>query len=101
MPEASATRTVTVINSQGLHARAAVLLAELVRRFQAKVELIANDRRRVAPTDVLQTLSLGAVQGEELTVVATGDDAQAALDAVADLFAHKFGEDLETQKQEP
>jgi phosphocarrier protein NPr len=94
-----ATRTVMVLNRQGLHARAAVLLAELARRFEAKVELITGDRRRATTTDVLQTLALGAAEGEELLLAATGSDAETALEAVAQLFANKFGEDQETETQ--
>jgi len=93
----SAIRAVKVVNRQGLHLRAAALLADVARRFQAKVELAMRDRRRATSTDVLQTVAMGAAEGEELLLVATGPDAQAALEAVAQLFANKFGEDQETE----
>jgi phosphocarrier protein len=100
MSQPKATRTVTVVNREGVHARAATLVAGTVRRFQAKVELI-KDRHRVDGTDVLQILSLGAGEGEQLQLEAAGLDAEAALDALVALFQSKFGENAnEAQKQE-
>lgn len=97
----SATRIVKVVNRQGLHLRAAALLAEVARRFEAKVELATKDRRRATSTDVLQTVAMGAAEGDELVLAATGPDAEAALEAVAQLFADKFGEDRETETERP
>jgi phosphotransferase system HPr (HPr) family protein len=95
MSEAVSIRTVVVANRQGLHLRAATLLAERARRFQAKVEMFTGDRRRAQTTDVLQMTSMGVTQGTELQLVATGADAEAALDALAELFRDRFGEDQE------
>ena len=38
-------------------------------------------------------LTLGAGVGSTITVFASGDDAEQALDALADLVASRFGED--------
>ncbi|NUQ65088.1 MAG: HPr family phosphocarrier protein [Pirellulales bacterium] len=99
MSEPKLARTVTVVNREGVHARAATLVAGTVRRFQSKVELIKS-RHRVDGTDVLQILSLGAAEGEELQLEAAGPDAAAALDALVELFRGKFGENAEADKQE-
>jgi len=98
MSEATATRIVQITNREGLHARAAVMLAETARRFQAKMELIGRDQRRAPATEVLQILALGYMPGEQVQLVASGEDAEAALDAMAELFANKFGEDTETHE---
>jgi phosphocarrier protein NPr len=42
---------------------------------------------------VLQLLTLGAACGAELTISAEGDDAEAALDALVELFDENFGID--------
>jgi len=72
--------------------RAATLVAELVRRFEAKVEL-TKDCECVEGTEVLQILSLGAAQGEQLVLDATGPDAEEVLDSLVELFASNFAED--------
>jgi len=83
---------VTVANRAGLHARAALLVANCVRQYQAKVELVM-DRQRVDALDMLQVLSLGAARGQSITLEATGVEAEAVLDSLERLFAAGFHED--------
>jgi phosphotransferase system HPr (HPr) family protein len=92
MSEIALTRTFVVANRAGLHLRAALLIATLVRGFKARVT-ISKDNNRVDGGEVLQIMSLGAAQGEELSAEATGEEAQQALDALEELFLDKFGED--------
>ena len=99
MCQPKTTRTVVVTNAEGLHARAATLVAELARRFEAKVEL-AKDCERVEGTEVLQILSLGVAQGEQLVLEATGQDAEEAVEALVELFAGNFVEDGEKSEEE-
>lgn len=95
MNQAKATRTVTVDNRAGLHARAALMVFNCAREFQAKVELVMG-RQRVDAGDMLQMLSLGAAQGTTLVLEATGPDAQRAIEALQTLFAAKFHEEDDT-----
>lgn len=91
MSPSTSTRTITVTNRTGLHARAAILLASLARRFQSKVELV-KDHERADATSVMEILSLGAAPGVCLVLEAHGDDADDALDAVERLFRGNFDE---------
>ncbi len=90
MSETKATRTVTVENKEGIHVRAADLIAKQVRRFDARVVLTKN-MRQVEGTDVLQILSLGTLQGDQLILEANGEDAEEVLDALTQLFSGGFG----------
>ncbi|MFW5693161.1 MAG: HPr family phosphocarrier protein [Thermoguttaceae bacterium] len=90
MSEPKATRTVRVINPQGVHLRAATLIAEVVRSHQSKVTL-RKGSERVEGTDVLQIVTLGAGEGDEVLLEAAGSDAEAVLAAVAALFDGRFG----------
>jgi phosphocarrier protein len=85
---------VTVANHEGLHARAATLIAETVRRHRAEVKVVKGSDR-VDAIDVLQVLSLGAHQGERLVLEASGEDAEAVLDGLVHLFESLF------QNQQP
>ena len=91
MSQAKATRTVTVANPDGLHIRAASLIAKMTGQVPAKVELIKGSQR-VDATDVLQIISLCALEGDQLLLEATGCDADAALEALAELFENGFDE---------
>jgi phosphotransferase system HPr (HPr) family protein len=92
MPEPALKRTVTVVNATGLHIRAAAMIAAEARKFDARV-VIAKGPQEVEATEVLQVLTLGAARGDELSLDAFGNEAQAAVEAVAQLFLRKFDED--------
>lgn len=99
MSFSQASRTVIVANPEGLHARAAVQIRELVQRFRARVELIKGSQR-VDATEVLQVLSLCALPGDELVLEARGEQAAAVLEELADLFARRFDADEPPKQQE-
>lgn len=92
MSEPVVTRTVVVANQAGLHARAAVMIVTCARQFAGKI-LIGKGHEQVEAKDVLQVMSLGAAQGEQLSLEAVGEDAAQALDALEDLFTRRFDED--------
>ena len=86
----SATRKVIVLNPAGLHARPSLAVSQTVRASKSKVEIRAP-RQTVDASEILQLLSLGATQGTELVLSATGSDAEQVVDALADQFANCFG----------
>jgi phosphotransferase system HPr (HPr) family protein len=90
MSRKSATRKVTVVNPPGLHARPSLAVVQTVRRFKSKVEVRAKGRT-VDAGQILELMSLGAEQGDELLLTATGPDAAEVLDALARQFADGFG----------
>jgi len=92
MPEPALTRTVTVANLAGLHMRAAAMIATEARKFAARV-VIARAAQEVDATDMLQVMTLGAGQGEQLSLTGFGNEAEAALEAIEQLFLRKFDED--------
>lgn len=85
-------RIVVLTNPTGLHARPANLFVQCALKYQAKIEIV-KDSQRVDGKSILDLLMLGAQVGTELRIEATGSDAEAALDALADLVAQKFFED--------
>jgi phosphocarrier protein len=81
----------TVTNKLGLHARASAKLTQLASRFAAEVWLTRNGRR-VNAKSIMGVMMLAAGRGAALTVEAEGADAEAALAAIRELVAGKFGE---------
>lgn len=84
-------RTVKIVNRLGLHARAAARLVTVATRFQADVQL-RKDERTVSGKSIMGVMMLAAAQGSTVTLIAIGDDAEPALDAIEALIADKFGE---------
>lgn len=85
-------KTVTIINRLGLHARAAAKLVQTAARFKSTVK-IRKDKRTVSGKSIMGVLMLAAAKGTSLTLIAEGEDAAQALDALTQLVADKFGED--------
>jgi phosphotransferase system HPr (HPr) family protein len=92
MSELKAVRTVVVGNSQGLHARPADLFVRVAIRFPCEIEVIKGSQQ-VNGKSILDIMTLGAEQGTSLSLEAIGPDAEAALDALAALFAKNFAEE--------
>ena len=65
-----------------LHARPAANFVKTAMRFQSRVTVTASGRAADAKS-ILAVLALGATGGTRLTLSAEGDDADAALNALA------------------
>lgn len=88
-------RVVPIVNRLGMHARAAAKFVGLASQFQADVFVSRNDRE-VNGKSIMGVMMLAAAKGTEITIRTEGPtdtDAQAALDALCDLVANRFGED--------
>ncbi len=88
----TARRTVTIRNKLGLHARAATKLAKLTQQFSAKVEIVQGSRQ-VDASSVMCLLLLASGQGREIDIIGTGVDADAAVEAIAELIESRFDEE--------
>jgi phosphocarrier protein len=86
-----AEREVRVTNRRGLHARAAAKFVTVAERFSAEVE-VCYDERVVAAGSIMGLMMLGAGPGALITLRAAGDDADAALSALASLVEAGFNE---------
>jgi phosphocarrier protein HPr len=82
---------IVVSNKLGLHARASAKLVQLVQAYKSTVWLISRGRE-VNAQSIMGVMMLAAGIGTPLVIRADGADEQAAVTAVADLFARKFDE---------
>jgi phosphocarrier protein len=84
-------RSVTVVNPLGLHARAAARFVQLAARFQSQVR-VGRDGKVMDGKSIMGILLLAAARGTTITISAEGTDEQAAVAALADLVSTGFGE---------
>jgi len=82
---------VAIINERGLHARAAAKFVRLVMGFQAQV-MVTKGTTTVSGSSIMGLLMLAAAHGSTIDLTARGPDAQAALAALGELIANRFGE---------
>jgi phosphocarrier protein len=85
-------REMRIVNRKGLHARATAKFVQCVDRFDADIK-VTRCGETVGGDSIMGILTLGAGLGSTITVSATGLEAKAALDALEDLIANRFGED--------
>jgi phosphocarrier protein len=85
------TRTVTITNKRGLHARAAAKFVTLAEHFGASVDVL-RDGQIVSARSIMGLMMLGAGPGAEIELRGEGWDAKEALDALAALVEAGFDE---------
>ena len=83
--------TVQVQNRLGLHARAAARFVHLANNFEARI-YVTKDGARVDGKSILGLLTLAAAKGSKLQLSAEGDDADKAIEELANLVRSGFGE---------
>jgi len=87
----AAERVVKIMNVNGLHARPAAEVVKVASRFTSDITMVRDDLE-VNAKSIMGVMMLAAEFGAELTVRASGPDAEEAVAAIADLIANKFGE---------
>ena len=80
-----------IVNKLGLHARASAKLTQTAAQFSAEVWL-SRSGRRVNAKSIMGVMMLAAGKGSKVMIEAEGADADAALAAVTQLIADRFGE---------
>jgi len=84
-------RTVLITNKRGLHARASAKFVTMASGAGARVE-VEKDGSKVVGTSIMGLMMLGAAMGDEITISANGEGAEAAVRSLAELVEAKFHE---------
>lgn len=85
-------RTLKIVNTKGLHARAAAKFCKTAEQFDATV-LVSKGDLEVTACSIMGLLMLAAAKGTEIHLNATGDQADAAMTAICTLVEDGFDED--------
>ncbi|MGQ3016249.1 HPr family phosphocarrier protein [Phenylobacterium sp.] len=88
----TAERTVEILNKRGLHARASAKFVKLASSFEAEVQ-VSKDGQSVDARSIMGLMMLAAGPGSTIHIVAEGDQADEALEALCALVAARFDED--------
>lgn len=90
----TAQREVKVRNRLGMHARAAVKFVQLANKFRADVRVVKDDNEANGKS-IMGLLTLVAAHGMAMTLICEGEDADAAVAALAELVDGGFGEGID------
>ncbi len=87
MPE----REARIVNKLGIHARPAAEIVKAAGKFKSSITIVRDDLE-VNAKSIMGVMMLAAEFGSTIVLRAIGEDADAALDALAAVIANKFGE---------
>ena len=87
------TGTVRLIHAVGMHARPAVKLTKLAKRFEAHVAIrVEGAADWINAKSVAKVMAMRVAHGSMIEIKASGEDAQAAVAALVELVASDFPE---------
>lgn len=81
--------TLKLTNPEGLHARPAALFVQIANKYSSELELEAHGKA-VNGKSIIGIMSLGAFQGEEITLTAKGKDSKELILELKELFDNEF-----------
>jgi len=91
-PEDALSRDIEIVNKKGLHARASAKFVQIAETFDAAVT-VTKGHESVGGTSIMGLMMLAAGPGTWVTIKASGNEAEPALEALCDLVSTRFGEE--------
>ena len=85
-------REAEIVNQLGLHARAAAKMVHTAGAFQSRITISRNGEE-VDAKSILGIMMMAVGCGSTVTLRCDGNDEEAAIKAVTDLIANRFGEE--------
>lgn len=84
----------TIRNEHGLHARPSAVLVNEVKKYNAiiMVKNLDRDTALISAKSLMKVVALGAVKGHRLQFVATGEQAQQAIEGIGAVIEQGLGE---------
>ena len=92
MVKAITSEAIVIPNPTGLHARPAAVLANLAKKFKAEVRIQKGDQQANAKS-VVAIMGLEIGHGDKVTLIAKGDDADAAIETLTPLLWEGLGDE--------
>ncbi len=85
------TGSVQLVHAVGMHARPAVKLTKLAKKFQSQISIRASDAADwINAKSVAKVIAMRAARNSIIEIKASGEDAAAAVAALVDLVATDF-----------
>jgi phosphocarrier protein HPr len=85
-------KTLTIVNKRGLHARAAAKFVKTMESFSCSIN-VTRDTETVSGRSIMGLMMLAASKGATIKVKATGTDGEQAIQCITELVDNKFHEE--------
>ena len=89
------TGNVRLVHAVGMHARPAVKLTKLAKKFKAQVSVrVVGAAEWINAKSVAKIMAMRAAHGSTIEIKASGSDAEAAVTALVNLIASDFPDEV-------
>lgn len=85
-------KTVTIKNRAGIHARPAALIVNTANQYESEI-FLEKDTMRINSKSIMGIITLGASYKSNISIMAEGPDENDAVEAIAKLFENRFEEE--------
>ena len=85
-------KELTIQNKLGLHARPVALFVKTANSFESEI-IVEKNNETVNGKSIMGMMMLAAGKGSIITIIATGPDAEQAVQELEKLVSEKFGEE--------
>ena len=86
------TKSITITNKLGLHARAAARFVQLASHHESEINVSLNGKK-VSGKSIMGIMMLAASKGKSIEISCAGTDEEQAMTQLEELILDKFGED--------
>jgi phosphocarrier protein HPr len=85
-------KTVTIKNRAGIHARPAALIVNTANQYESEI-FLEKDSMRINSKSIMGIITLGASYKSSISIMAEGPDESEAVEAITKLFENRFEEE--------
>ena len=85
-------KTVTVINAEGMHMRPAGIIAKAAKAHTDSEIIMKVDGKEIKATAIMQIMAAGIKKGTNVEIIVNGGDEQSVLQEFVGMFEDGFGE---------
>ncbi|MDR2156598.1 MAG: HPr family phosphocarrier protein [Clostridiales Family XIII bacterium] len=82
-------KDVTIIDRIGMHARPASMFSNIAAQCKANIKILFNGNE-INAKSIMAVLAAGIVKGSRITIVADGEDEEAAIEKLSALVESNF-----------
>lgn len=86
------TKSITIINKLGLHARAAARFVQMASAHESEINVSLNGKK-VSGKSIMGIMMLAASKGTSIEISCAGTDEEQAMTQLEGLILDRFGED--------
>lgn len=76
-------KTVKVAMTEETEERPVAVLVQIASQYESQIHLVSDDKK-INAKSIMGMMSMGFTEGQEITIIADGKDAEAAVNEIAD-----------------